>query len=153
MLPINRVENELNQWRSKEERFSKLFSFSLSSNSALLKEKLKYYDCIAAKYKSTQDADERSALRMLRQERNSIEKRLYHNLLMRLIRRLLVAPVKEQIATRQDNRKTEENSRALRQQVQRPALLIFLQKLMSILNGGSNNFPFRFPIILMIKKS
>ena len=41
---VNRVEAELNQWRSREERFSKLFSFSLSNNRALLKEKLDYYD-------------------------------------------------------------------------------------------------------------
>lgn len=116
---INRVEAELNQWRSREERFSKLFSFNLSTNKALLKEKLEYYDRIAAKYKGTQDLDERFALRMLRQERNRIEKQLYPNLLIRLLRRLLVAPVKEQIVIRQDNRKTEENSQALRHQVQR----------------------------------
>jgi len=71
---VNRVEAELNQWRSREERFSKLFSFSLSNNRALLKEKLDYYDRIAAKYKGTQDLDERFALRVLRQERNRIEK-------------------------------------------------------------------------------
>jgi len=116
---INRVEAELNQWRSREERLSKLFSFNLSTNKALLKEKLEYYDRIAAKYKGTQDLDERFALRMLRQERNRIEKQLYPNLLIRLLRRLLVAPVKEQIIIRQDNRKTEENSQALRHQVQR----------------------------------
>lgn len=116
---VNRVEAELNQWRSREERFSKLFSFSLSNNKALLKEKLDYYDRIAAKYKGTQDLDERFALRVLRQERNRIEKQLYPNLLIRLLRRLLVAPVKEQIAIRQDNRKTEQNSQSLHEQVRR----------------------------------
>ena len=116
---VNRVEAELNQWRSREERFSKLFSFSLSNNRALLKEKLDYYDRIAAKYKGTQDMDERFALRVLRQERNRIEKQLYPNLLIRLLRRLLVVPVKEQIVIRQDNRKTEQNSQALHHQVQR----------------------------------
>jgi hypothetical protein len=116
---VNRVEAELNQWQSREERFSKLFSFSLSTNRALLKEKLDYFDRIAAKYKGTQDMDERFALRMLRQERNRIEKQLYHNLIIRLLRRSLVAPVKEQIVIRQDNRKTEQNNQALHQQVQR----------------------------------
>lgn len=31
-IPANRVETALNQWRSREERFSRLFSFDLSSN-------------------------------------------------------------------------------------------------------------------------
>lgn len=101
-LPVNRVEMELSQWRSREERFSKLFSFNLSSNRPLLKEKLQYYERIAAKYKGTQDLDERFALRVLRQERNNVEKQLFPNLLIRLLRRLLVAPVREQIVIRQN---------------------------------------------------
>ena len=63
-----------------------LFSFSLSSNRALLKEKLEYYERIAARYRGTQDQEERFALRMLRQERNRIEKQLYPNPLIRLLR-------------------------------------------------------------------
>ncbi len=118
-LPINRVEMELGHWRSREERFSKLFSFGLSNNRALLKEKLEYYDRIAAKYKDSQDMDERLALRMLRQERNRIEKQLYPNLLIRMLRRLLIVPMKEQIVIRQDNKRMEGNSQALHQQVQR----------------------------------
>lgn len=116
---VNRVEAEVNQWRSREERFNKLFSFSLSSNRALLIEKLKYYDRMAAKYKSTQNLEERFALKMLKQERRRMEKQLYPNLLIRLLRRLMVAPVKQQLAVGKENRRTEENSYALRQQAQR----------------------------------
>ncbi|HEX5553354.1 MAG TPA: hypothetical protein VFX43_08905 [Chitinophagaceae bacterium] len=138
--PVNRVEADLNQWRSKEERFSKLFSFSLSSNRALLKEKLNYYDRIAAKYKGTQDLDERFALRVLRQERKRIEKQLYPNLLIRLLRRLLVAPVKEQIVIRQDNRKTEQNSQALHQQVQRSGFPDLSTKIDEQIRQGQQQF-------------
>lgn len=49
-----RVELDLNQWRSRKERFTKLFSASLSTNGALLKEKLCYYERVAAKYKGYQ---------------------------------------------------------------------------------------------------
>jgi hypothetical protein len=148
------VETELNQWRSGEERFSKLFSFSLSSNKALLKEKLQYYDRIAAKHKGTQDLDERFALRMLQQERSKIEKQLYPNPVIRLLRRLLVAPVKEQIVIRKDNKKTEQNKTVSRctNRCSMLALLILPQKLMSKLNRDRANFPFRFPTILMRKK-
>mgnify|MGYP001084978797 CR=1 FL=1 len=137
---INRVEAELNQWRSREERFSKLFSFSLSTNKALLKEKLNYYDRIAAKYKGTQDIDEQFALKMLRQERNRIEKQLYPNLFIRLLRRLLVAPVKEQIVIRHDNRKTEENSQALHQQVQRAGFPDLSAKIDEQIKQGQQQF-------------
>lgn len=139
-LPINRVETELNQWRSREERFSKLFSFSLSSNKALLKEKLQYYDRIAAKYKGTGDIDERFALGMLKQERNRIEKQLYPNLLIRLLRRLLVVPVKEQIVIRQDNRKTEQNSQSLHQQVRRAGFTNLAAKIDEQIKQGQQQF-------------
>ena len=139
-LPINRVETELNQWRSREERFSKLFSFSLSSNKALLKEKLQYYDRIAAKYKGTQDLDERFALRMLQEDRSKIEKQLYPNPVIRLLRRLLVAPVKEQIVIRQDNRKTEQNSQSLHQQVQRAGFINLAAKIDEQIKQGQQQF-------------
>lgn len=137
---INRVEAELNQWRSREERFSKLFSFSLSSNRVLLKKKLEYYERIAAKYKGTQNLDEQFALKMLRQERNRIEKQLYPNLFIRLLRRLLVAPVKEQIVIRHDNRKTEENSQALHQQVQRAGFPDLSAKIDEQIKQGQQQF-------------
>lgn len=137
---INKVEIELNQWRSREERFSKLFSFNLSSNRALLKEKLDYYDRIAARYKGTQDLDERFALRVLRQERSRIEKQLYPNLLIRLLRRLLIAPLKEQIIIRQDNRKTEQNSQALHQQVQRTGFSDLSAKIDEQIRQGQQQF-------------
>lgn len=137
---VNKVEAELNQWRSREERFSKLFSFSLSSNRALHKEKLDYYDRIAAKYNGTQDLDERFALRMLRQERNRIEKQLYPNLFIRLLRRLLVAPIKEQIVIRRDTRKMEENSQALHQQVQRAGFPDLSSKIDEQIKQGQQQF-------------
>ena len=137
---VNRVEAELNQWRSREGRFSKLFSISLSSNRALLKEKLDYYDRIAAKYKGTLDLDERFALRMLQQERNRIEKQVYPNLLIRLIRRLLIASVKEKIVIRQDNRKSEQNSHALHQQVQRTGFPDLSAKINEQIRQGQQQF-------------
>ncbi|PWA10470.1 hypothetical protein DB891_04365 [Flavobacterium laiguense] len=118
-LPVNRVEMELSQWRSREERFSKLFSFSLSSNRSLLKEKLHHYARIASKYKGSQNLDERFALRMLKQERNRILKQLYPNLLVRFVRKVLIAPLIEQIAVRQDLKGVEQNSQSLHDQVQR----------------------------------
>lgn len=116
---MNRINTDLNQWHTREERFGKLFSFSLSSNIALAKEKLTYYGQIAVKYRGTKDPDERLTLKMLRYERSHLEKKLYPNLLLRMLHRVLVAPVKQQIIVRQDNRKLAGNSQALHQEVQR----------------------------------
>jgi hypothetical protein len=117
-LPVNRVEMELSQWRSREERFSKLFSFSLSNNRSLLKEKLYHYERIASKYKGSPNMDEQFALRMLKQEKSRVLKQLYPNLLVRLVRKVFVVPLIEQIAVRQDLKEVELNSQLLHEQVQ-----------------------------------
>jgi hypothetical protein len=118
-LPVNRVEMELNQWRSREERFSKLFSFSLSNNRSLLKEKLNHYERIGTKYKDTKILEERLALQMLKQEKSKILKQLYPNLLVRLIRKLVIAPLIDQIAVRKDAKEEQKNNQSLQEQVQR----------------------------------
>lgn len=118
-LPVNRVEMELNQWRSREERFSKLFSFSLSNQRSLLKEKLYHFERIATKYKSSPNMDERFALRMLKQENNRILKQLYPNLLVRLSRKIFIAPLIEQIKVHQDQKEIELSNQSLHDQVQR----------------------------------
>lgn len=118
-LPVNRVEMELNQWRSREERFSKLFNFSLSNNRSLLKEKLHHYGRIGTKYKGTKNLEERFALQILKQEKSKLLKLLYPNLLVRFVRRLLVVPLIEQIAVRKDAKEEEKNNQSLHDKVQR----------------------------------
>jgi len=71
----NRIERELSQWKLREGRLEKLLSFSLSSNKALLKEKLIFFDRITTRYASTLNPDERFALRALKHERRDIERR------------------------------------------------------------------------------
>lgn len=137
---LNRVEMEMSQWRSKEERFSKLFSVSLSSNRSLLKEKLQDYERIAAKYKETQNPDERFALRILKQESRQIERQLYPNLLIRLLRRLLVIPVREQVVLRQDIRQAAHNSQSLHHQVQRAGFAGLSSQLEEQVRKGQQQF-------------
>ncbi|MET6998664.1 hypothetical protein [Chitinophaga defluvii] len=137
--PVNRVENDLHQWRSREERFSKLFSFNLSGNKALLKEKLRYYDSVASKYRNTASPDERFALRMLRQERNQIERKLYPNLLLRLLRRLIV-PVRQQYILKQEIKQTTANTDALRNTLQRTGFGNVIHKLEENMAKGQAQF-------------
>lgn len=137
---VNRVEMELNQWRSREDRFSKLFSFSLSSNRALLKEKLHHYERVAARYKGTKDLDERFTLKVLEQERRRMEKQLYPNLLIRMLRRLLVLPQIEQAAIRRDLRNTIENSRSLQEQLQKAGFSGLTSRLEEQIRQGQSQF-------------
>nr|WP_315238638.1 hypothetical protein [uncultured Flavobacterium sp.] len=118
-LPVNRVEMELKQWHSREERFSKLFNFSLSNSRSLLKEKLHHYERIGTKFKETKNLEERFALQILKQEKNKILKQLYPNLLVRLVRKLLVAPLIDQIAVHKDVKEEEKNNQSLQEQLQR----------------------------------
>ena len=140
MLATNRVENELNHWRTREERFSKLFSFSLSSNKVLLKEKLDYFDGISAKYKDTKSLDERFALGVLGQERLAIEKQLYPNYLIRMLRRIFISPLKKQFDVRNDHQNTEQNRQSLQLEVDGIGFHGLSSKLGEQINQGNQQF-------------
>jgi len=116
---VNRVEMELNQWRLREERFNKLFSFNLSSNKSLLEEKLRDYERIAAKYKTTQNTDERIALRVLRLENARMIKLLHPNLLVRLFRKVVISPLFIQALARRESKELELNIDLLHAKMQR----------------------------------
>lgn len=97
----NRIEAELLRWKEKEDRFRQLFSFDMSTNKAFLKEKLRDYERIIHRYKNTQNPTERFTLQMLRQERKHIEKQLYPNLLVRMVRRFVINPVRRYFIQRE----------------------------------------------------
>lgn len=139
-LPINRVEMELNQWRSREERFSKLFNFSLSNNRSLIKEKLHHYECIGTKYKGTKNIEERFALKMLKQEKDKVLKQLYPNFLVRLVRKLVVAPLIDQIVVRKDTKEEEKNNQSLHEQVQRIGFTDLSAKIEDQIKQGHEQF-------------
>jgi len=98
---INRVAADLEVWRSREERFEKLFPGTLRNNRPFLQEKLNYLDAIHAKFRGTANEEERLTLRILKQERNALAKVVYPSVLARLIR-YLTLPFKQ--------RKTEQAS-------------------------------------------
>lgn len=115
---FNRVEHEVGQWRSREERLTKIFSSALSSK-PVLAEKLRYFDRIASKYADTKDQDEKFALRMLNQERRVIERKLYPNIWLRIIRRMLVVPLRRRILVRGQAKRSEQNSQELLSHLER----------------------------------
>jgi len=137
--PVNRVESDLNQWRSREERFGKLFSFDISNDKVFLKEKLNYYEVIAAKYKGISNPEERLALRILKQERNRIEKQLYPNVLLRLLRRLLLS-VKQQYVVRRIAKQTAIKEHALKESLIKTGFGNVVNKLEQYMKQGQQEF-------------
>ncbi|WP_333627460.1 hypothetical protein [Sphingobacterium siyangense] len=136
---FNRVEHEAGQWRSREERLAKIFSSALAST-PLLAEKLRYFDRIAAKYAGTKDQDERFALRVLKQERRAIERKLYPNIWLRMIRRMLVVPLKSQISSRSQARLSVQNSRELLAQLEGAGFTGISEKLSAAMGKGQPEF-------------
>lgn len=137
--PVNRIENDLNQWRSREERFTNLYHPGIAHSKAFLKEKLNYHDAVAAKYKGTFNEEERFALHILKQERNRIEKQLYPNLLIRLLRGFLL-PVKRQQAVKQMAKQTAGNEQALKKTLFKTGFGNAINKLEQNIKQGQQAF-------------
>ncbi|MXN91173.1 hypothetical protein GR160_08010 [Flavobacterium sp. Sd200] len=90
--PLNRVAIALQDWRTREQRLEQLFSVDPAQSRALLFEKLRNYERIAARFRNTDKTEERMALQVLQQEKRQVEQKLYPNFFLRLLRRLFINP-------------------------------------------------------------
>lgn len=143
-MGANRVENAIEKWREKEGRVSNIFSFSLSTNTMLKRDKLLYYDKIANKYAGTKNREERFSLRMLREERRNLERQLYPNRLFRLLRRLIIAGIWIRIGVSREERQTQEQIRSLQNQVRNAGFEIDAKRLgLKVEEGGQK---FKIPL-------
>ena len=134
----NRVENDLKQFREKEERFVKLFSPGVI-NKVLVKEKLNYYQTIKARYKDTANQEEKFALRLLDQERRELAKRLYPNPLVRLIV-WLSTPLSLNHATQRHIRQTNQNEQALKEVLHKTGFKNAIPKIDGQIKQGQDQF-------------
>jgi hypothetical protein len=82
----NRIENEMESWLAKEQRFGKLFSAAVIKSRDFQKEKLAYLEGVQTKYTGLLSQDENLSMRVLKREKQRLEKQLYPNLFVRLIR-------------------------------------------------------------------
>lgn len=139
-MDFNRVESEVRNWQEKEARIGKLFSFSPSANRAILGQKLRHYDLISAKYRRNISSEERYTLAYVLQERRKIERQLYPNLLVRLLRRLLVVPVLNRKAADLEIKKRELNTHALQENLRRMGFSDLFEKAESRIRQGQDSF-------------
>ncbi len=138
-ISVNRIESALKDWQSKEERFGKLFSSDILKNKPFLQEKLKYFEAVQAKYGRTASEEERLALRILMQERNKIEKHLYPNLLVRMLRRIIL-PMKQERVAKQAEQRTANNEQALKEAVVKAGFDNISNKLEQNIKQGQREF-------------
>jgi len=139
-VEANRIETAVNWWQGKEERFKKAFSFGMETNTALMQEKLRYFEKVALRYNGTYDQDERIALRILKQERRSLEKQLFPNLFERMVRRLFIAPIVTEFALIRETALQQKDNRSLQERLQRSGLSDLSKEVDEKIRKGANQF-------------
>ncbi|MBK0368223.1 hypothetical protein [Flavobacterium agrisoli] len=147
MLVNNRIENDLKQWQEREMRFYNLLAISAANNQPLLKEKLRQYELLAAKYKFTENTDEKQTLRFLNIEKSRISKQLYPNFIVRLLRKT-ASHLQNDIVIRKEKKLKQENIQVLHDQVQRLGFPNLSQKIKenSIKDKDSFTIPLSYHI-------
>ena len=138
-FPINRVEIEFSQWKAREERFSTLFSITPADNKSLLAEKLRQFERIRAKYKSSKNIEEQHSLRILKMESSRMSKQLYPSLISRFFRKIITAS-QNQISIGSDVKKAEKNFNSLQEQMQRIGFPDLSEKLKMLIEKAQENF-------------
>ncbi|UUF12568.1 MULTISPECIES: hypothetical protein [Flavobacterium] len=138
-FPVNRVEIEFSQWKAREERLSTLFSITPAENRSLLAEKLRQFDRIRTKYRSSKNIEEQHTLRILKMEIQRMAKQLYPSLISRILRKLITS-TQNQLSLRSEAKKDERNFNSLNEEVQRIGFPDLSEKLKNLIDKEQENF-------------
>lgn len=138
-FPVNRVEIEFSLWKAREERFRTLFSITPAENKSLLTEKLRQFEKISAKYKSSKIIEEQHTLRILKMEIHRMSKQLYPSLISRILRKIITSS-QNQISIRSEAKKAEKNFNSLHEQLQRIGFPDISKKLKTLIEKEQENF-------------
>lgn len=139
-LQSNRVDLEIAKWQSVEDRYKKLFASSSSIKVSLLKEKLKFYDGILAKYKYTQSFDERVALQVVKSERLSIIKELYPYDITQFFHRMVNSFIIDKLKSIEFAKGVENNNQLLREKLQQTGFKDAFNKVKKYMGQGLDKF-------------
>lgn len=114
----DRVQEDLEKWLKREQRFQKIFSRPLADSRSFLKEKLKYYDTLRSRYGNGSTREERTTLRLMEEDRSAIERQLYPNVLVRFTYRMS-SLIHKEIEIQREQRRDHTNLQELRTAVTR----------------------------------
>ncbi|KAF2508695.1 hypothetical protein EYY60_16365 [Flavobacterium zhairuonense] len=138
-FPVNRVEMEFSRWKAREERLGTLFSITPAQNRSLLAEKLRQFNRIRTKYRSSKNIEEQHTLRILKTEIHRMSKQLYPNLISRILRKIITS-TQNQLSLRSDAKKDEINFNSLNEKVQSIGFPDLSEKLKNLIGKEQENF-------------
>lgn len=138
-FPVNRVEMEFSQWKAREERFNTLFSITPAENRSLLAEKLRQFERIRTKYRSSKNIEEQHMLRILKMEIQRMSKQLYPSLISRILRKIITS-TQNHLSLRSEAKKDERNFNSLNEEVQRIGFPDLSEKLKNLIDKEQENF-------------
>ncbi|WP_289058405.1 hypothetical protein [uncultured Flavobacterium sp.] len=130
---------EFSQWKAREERFNTLFSITPAENKSLLAEKLRQFERIRAKYRSSKNIEEQHTLRILKMESQRIAKQLYPNPISRILRNIITSS-QNQLSLRSDAKKAETNFNSLNEKVQSIGFPDLSEKIKNLIDKEQENF-------------
>lgn len=113
---LDRLENDIEEWEAREKRFQKLFGAAVVDSKPYLKEKLAFYEGLELKYGSKASHANQLGKGLIQQQRRKLENRVYPNLLVRSIYRIIKAVIANQVRSGYERTKSE-NIQALQQRV------------------------------------
>ncbi|MFD2943314.1 hypothetical protein [Flavobacterium notoginsengisoli] len=137
---INRVEQELIQFRAHTEKIGKLFPSDKGRDRYLLSEKIRHYGYLLLAYKQTRNPEELYLLKRVRFEKGMLEKELYPNRFVRFLSGRFTAAFSEKKAVTAYLKETAANSEKLLEAVSRCGFQIAADKILSNLLSGKNQF-------------
>lgn len=138
-FPANRVEMEFSQWKAREERFSSLFSITPAESKSLLAEKLRQFERIRSKYRSSKNIEEQHTLRILKMEIHRMSKQLYPSPISRILRKIITS-TQNQRSLRSDAKKEVINFNSINEKVQRIGFPDLSEKIKNLIDKEQENF-------------
>lgn len=136
----NRVENAIDAWREKEEHFKRIFSFDMTTNRAMMREKLRHYDSIAVRFGRSTDPDETLTLAALRQERKHLAKLAYRYLLTRIVSNIVVRPIERLLLRRHFSKLDQVNKTSIAKEMDQLGISGHLDDVKNKMAKGEKQF-------------
>ncbi len=90
---LDHLEGELSDWAAREQRFKQLFGSSVVDSKAFLKEKLAFYEVLDLKYGTKGPGFDRVGAQLISAEKHRLERKVFPNLLARLVYKLIAAVI------------------------------------------------------------
>ncbi|MBB4804551.1 hypothetical protein HNP37_004648 [Flavobacterium nitrogenifigens] len=136
----NRVEREMLEFKAREERMGILFPSDDVKDSPLLSEKVKHFAYLLSKFKATENPDELYLLKRIQIEKEKLEKVLYPNRFVHLLRKTFHILTAEDRHSASFQKKSLKSREKLFDAVQSAGFKIPREKMLQELESGRDRF-------------